>query len=247
MAHWTDTFFTGFWGIVQRSSPLTEGAVEEAAVIRKLLRLRAGSTVADIPCGDGRISLELARAGCAVTGVDACEASVRRARRRFAGVGLAGEFHVGDMRGLNLPAGAFDAVVNWWGSFGYFDDETNLAVLTGLADLVRPGGRVLIDQVNRERILRDFMSRGESTYGPVRVVTRNRWDARLERVDGRWTFTRDGAKLTRRSSIRLYTPKQMTALMRRAGLRVERFFDGATGEPFDRGSRRMTTVGRKPG
>jgi SAM-dependent methyltransferase len=245
MQHWTDTFFGGFWGEMQRAAPMVETAPSEAACIRKLLRLRRGHRVADVPCGDGRISLELARAGCVVTGVDARRASVRRARSLSRSAGLSATFLVGDMRDLRLPE-AFDAVVNWWGSFGYFEDDANLEVLRGFARIVVPGGRVLVDQVNRERILRQFIAHNVTEYRGLRVTVRNRWDARRERIVSSWTFERGARRHRARSSMRLYTPAQMEFLMVTAGLVPERICDGKTGLPFTRGSRRMTAIGRRP-
>ena len=244
MAHWTDDFFTGFWSEMQRAAPMADATRDEARVLRKILKLRKGSRVADVPCGDGRISLELARAGCRVVGVDACEPSVRRARRQFRKAGLPGTFHHGDMRHLRLPQ-EFNAVINWWGSFGYFDEDTNRQILKGFADILMPGGRVLIDQVNRERILRDFRKKGEFEYGGVKVTTRNVWDPKLQRINGSWLFERGARRARRRSSMRLYTPSQMEALMETAGLALEFICDGTTGLPFTRGSRRMSAVGRK--
>lgn len=214
--------------------------------MRRVLRLRRGSRVADVPCGDGRISLELAKAGVSVVGVDRCASSIRRARKKFAKAGFTGEFHEGDMRRLRVGSG-FDAVVNWWGSFGYFDDETNLEVLRGFASLVRPGGRVLVDEVNRERILRDFREHNTFDYGGLRIITKNRWNAETERIEGTWIFARGGRRIRRHSSIRLYTPSQMRRLMASAGLVLERLYDGTDGSDFTRGSRRLTAVGRKPG
>ncbi len=245
MVHWTDDFFTGYWSMMQKAAPMTGVAAEETRVLRKILRLRKGSRVADVPCGDGRISLELARAGCRVVGVDACERSVRRARRQFGKAGLQGTFHLGDMRDLRLPR-EFNAVINWWGSFGYFDEATNKRVLKGFADVLKPGGRVLIDQVNRERVLREFRGKDVFRWGGVTVTTRNTWDAKRQRINGSWLFERGGRQERRRSSIRLYTPSEMRALMESAGLTVERICDGKTGLPFTRGSLRMSTVGRKP-
>ncbi len=245
MKDWTDTFFEGPWTMLQRAPTTTEPSTEEARHIRRVLRLRRGSKVADVPCGDGRISLELARAGCQVVGVDRCETSVRRARRTFRAEGLPGRFRVGDMRRLRLEPG-FDALINWWGSFGYYDDETNLAILKGFAELVGSGGRVLVDQVNRERVLRDFREWHDSDDWRVRITTKNRWDPETERIEGTWTFTYGTRRVRRHSSIRLYTPGQMRRLMASAGLVVERFYDGSDGTDFKRGSHRMTTVGRKP-
>jgi ubiquinone/menaquinone biosynthesis C-methylase UbiE len=244
LPHWTETFFAGHWAKMQSARAMLELAVEETEIMIEVLGLEPGSRVADIPCGDGRISIGLARAGCDVTGIDLCRASVERARRRFRRAGLDGTFSLGDMRDVRLPC-EFDAVINWWGSFGYFDERTNLDVLRGLARIAVPGGRVLVDQVNRERVLRQFRRHHETLEGGLKVSVTNRWDARTKRVVGTWMIGSGKERVRRKSSIRLYTRAEMCRLMEAAGLRVENVYDGATGLPYTRGSRRMTTVGRK--
>lgn len=246
--HWTDTFFHGEWDTIIRNVYTPEESLAETRFIRRALGLRSGSRVLDVPCGDGRISLELARMGCRVIGVDACAPSIRRAKRRARALsrakGAQPEFLVGDMRKLNV-GGPFKAILNWWGSFGYFDDVTNLSVLRRFAELLERGGKVMIDQINRERVLRDFRTEAWDDYGPVRVLVKNRWDPSTQRIDGTWTMVRAGKRSRRRTSIRIYTPRQMERLLARAGLELERLYGGANGEPHSRGSRRMVTVARK--
>jgi SAM-dependent methyltransferase len=241
---WTDTFFTGIWETLLKNVYTEEESIEQARFVHRALRLREGSRVADIPCGDGRISIELAKAGCEVVGVDRSAASVRRARNRVRSLRLPAEFHAGDMRRLRV-GGSFDAVLNWWGSFGYYDDETNLAVLRRFSELLVPGGRVLIDQVNRERVLRRFMHEAEDDYGPASVSVRNVWNPERQSVDGTWTITKGGRRTRRRSSVRLYTPKQLERMMTRAGLALERQYGDERGSRYGRGSRRMISIGRK--
>ncbi len=239
--HWTDTFFEGEWDEIIRNVYTPEESLEEARFIRGALGLRKGSRVLDVPCGDGRISLELARMGCDVVGVDTCVRSVERARRLSGRVGGRAEFLVGDMREPPVE-GRFRAVVNWWGSFGYFDDSENLAMLRAFGRLVPRGGRVLIDQINRERVLRTFRASAWDEYGSVRVHVRNWWDPDTQRIEGTWTMLRDGNRSRRRTSMRVYTPRQMERLVELAGLELERFYGWIDGSPFSRGSRRMITV-----
>ena len=241
---WTDTFFRGAWETILRNVYTEEETREQAEFIKRALRLRRGSRVADIPCGDGRISLELARAGCKVSGLDRSSASIRRARRKARSLSRATRFSVGDMRNLSIE-GPFHAILNWWGSFGYFDDNTNLSILRRFAELLSPGGRVLVDQVNRERILRRFMHEAEDDYGSAHVSVRNRWNADRQSVDGTWTITTGGRRTRHRSSVRLYTPRQMEHMMARAGLKLERFYGDDRGGGYGRGARRMISLGRK--
>ena len=222
---WTDTFFTGVWETILKNVYSEEESHDQARFIHRVLKLRKGSRVADVPCGDGRISIELAKAGCAVVGVDRSSASVRRARKCVRALGLPAEFHIGDMRSLRV-AGPFN-------------------VLRKFAEFLVPGGRVLIDQVNRERVLRRFMHEAEDDYGPVRVSVRNVWNSERQSVDGTWTITRNGRRTRRRSSVRLYTPKQMERMMARAGLTLERLYGDEGGARYGGGAKRMISVARK--
>jgi len=242
--HWTESFFEGTWDKIIRNVYPPERSRAEAAFMFEALGLGRGARVLDVPCGDGRISLELARMGCDVVGVDRTKASVRRARRRARASGLGAEFRVGDMRRPEVE-GPFAAVVNWWGSFGYFSDAENLAMLKNLAALLLPGGCMLIDQVNREGVLRDFRHSAWDEYGTVRVHVRNRWNPRTQRIEGTWTMIDGDARTRRRTSMRIYTPRQMERLLGRAGLELARLYGWIDGTRYTRGSRRMIAVAEK--
>ncbi len=217
-----------------------EGAEEQAAFIKRALRLRKGSTILDAPCGNGRIAVHLAAGGLLVVGVDHNPYFIRQAQDRFRDAELEAEFLAADLREIGFVE-CFHGAVNWGGSFGYFSDEENLQALKRLARAVRPRGRVLADQPNREYLLRHFEK--ERTRGDLAI--RNRWDPRTERVDGEWTIHRRGGKHTFSTSIRLYTHSQFVKLFERAGLEVEAEYGGADGEPYGRASRRLVLVGRK--
>ena len=234
MAEWFEEFHEGLW---LRGD---EGARQEAAFLKRALGLRKGRTILDAPCGDGRLSLPLAEAGLLVAGIDRNPYFIRRALERFAEKDLKGEFFVADLREIGLVE-CFHAAINWGGSFGYFSDEENLEILRRLARAVRPGGRVLVDQPNREYILRHF----EKDRRRGRVSIHNRWDRRHERIVGQWTLRRRGAEHTFATSIRLYTLAQMKALFKKVGLKVEKAYGSAAGDRFGRASRRLILVGRK--
>ena len=245
MAHWTEEFFSGAWNVIQRSPALKRLAVEEAAFIETALDLRPGSRVADIPCGDGRILLEIAGRGHRLVGLDACRKSVRRARDRVRRAGVNAAVHLGDMRRTGLDSG-FDAVISWGGSFGYFTEEENEGVLREMTRLAKPGGLVLIESVNRPRVLRSFLSTVEHETGGVSAISRNRWDRATQRLEGRWTFRRGDLVERARTSMRLYTLGQMRSLLDRAGAPLEAAYGGPDGDAYGPTSRRMVVVGRKP-
>ena len=127
----------------------TERSDADARVVADLLELRPGMRVLDVPCGEGRIGGRLARLGCEVVGVDVTERFLALGREKYPEV----KFEHADMRELDYEA-EFDAVVNWYTSFGYFGPDTNDAVLRRFARALRPGGRLLIELHNPSRLRR---------------------------------------------------------------------------------------------
>jgi len=144
------------------------------------------------------------------------------------------------MRELDFE-GEFDAVIAWGGSFGYFSDAENLDVLRRFARALKPGGCVLIDQLNRENILRHF----RSTMRAGDVTLSTKWRRRTERVETTWTMTRHGRMACCRSTIRLHTPGQLRRLFSNAGLEIEAMYGNLDGSEYSRGSRRIYIVGLK--
>ena len=59
---------------------LDERADGDAALITRLLDLRPGARVLDVPCGHGRIANRLAARGFSVTGIDLSDAFLAEAR-----------------------------------------------------------------------------------------------------------------------------------------------------------------------
>ncbi len=231
---WVQAFDEGLW---LRDD---EGAEDQAAFIKRALKLRKGQTVLDAPCGAGRIMLEMARAGLLVMGIDHNPHFVDRARAALEAEELPGELAVADMREIGFVE-CFHGAFNWGGSFGYFSEEENRRVLERLAHAVRPGGRVLVDQPNREHLLRTFRERMELRG----AVVENRWNKRTETVQSAWTLRRRGSTHTYQASVRLYTRAQFDRLLKQADLAPEAHYGSAGGEDFARSSPRLIAVGRK--
>jgi SAM-dependent methyltransferase len=234
LSHWVHQFDDAFW-LSQKS-----GGEDEAEFVKKALHLRSGQSVLDCPCGSGRVSVPLAKMGLQVTGIDFKPEFIRFARQEVGSHGSGGNFIAMDMREIAFE-GRFHAAFNWRGSFGYFSDVENALVLHRLARSLRPGGRLLIDQPNRESLLRHFQ---RVVHGEIEI--RNRWDRPAQRVYSTWTTTRKGKRLSSKMSIRLHTPAQLRDMFASEGLGIEAAFGGYKGQPFGRASKRMIMIGRKP-
>lgn len=245
MSEWTEDFFGGLWQEAQLQMWTEEDNRAAADKIERVLELRPGCTVLDVPCGDGRISLELAARGYEVTGVDITDRFLAEGRRKADERGVSIRLEPGDMRDLAFTA-EFDAVINFGGSFGYFDEVDNAKVVAGMSRALKPGGRFLIDTPTPETIFPRFRERLWREAGDLLVLTRNRYDHETGRIDGDWTIVApDGRRESRHSSIRLYTLRDLAAILHDAGFERIESFDAGTLESFTLDASRLMLVATK--
>jgi cyclopropane fatty-acyl-phospholipid synthase-like methyltransferase len=241
---WWEGFFGGLWLEVQRRFKSAEQTRAEADFIERALRLPPRAEVLDVPCGEGRLALELAARGHRPTGVDATPALLADARAQAEGRGLRIEWAHRDMR--DLPwVGRFDAAFCAWGSFGYFDDAGNAAFLGAVARALRPGGRFLMDGNCVETMLPRFQERGWQQVGDVLWLEERRFDHVTCRVENDWTFVRGATIERRRASIRVYTYRELCQLLHAAGFASCEGYGSMSREPFALGSRRLYLVATK--
>lgn len=210
----------------------------QSALIAKLLDLRPGARVLDCPCGYGRIASRLAALGVEVVGVDAATHFLELARQEKTGV----DYRLGDMRELDFE-GEFDAVVNVFTSFGYYDDATDKDVLVRFRRALKPGGRLLIEHQSAYRMLGILAAASQhaTAHGDDLLVDFPSYDALSGRVRTERFSVRDGKVRRYRFTTRLFTVAELASWLREAGFSEVTAFD-QDGRPFSVDARRMVVV-----
>jgi 2-polyprenyl-6-hydroxyphenyl methylase/3-demethylubiquinone-9 3-methyltransferase len=135
--------------MLHRLNPVRLGFIREAidrhwpddALCRHPLE---GKRALDVGCGAGLLCEPLARLGAAVTGVDAAAENVEAARAHAAGMGLAIDYHAGDLAHLDL--GRFD-LVTALEVIEHVADKP--AFLAALVQALTPGGLMVLSTPNR--------------------------------------------------------------------------------------------------
>jgi SAM-dependent methyltransferase len=220
---------------------------EEVAFLVEHLGVEAPARVLDLACGYGRHATALAARGFRVTGLDLSAPSLEEARRTSAEAGVEVEWIERDMRDLSFD-GEFDAVLNLFTAFGYFDaEEDDVRVLDGVARALRPGGVFLIDTINPIALARRFQpsSWRELESGALFLEDRS-WDLRRGRSEALWVLVLpDGERRALRHSARTYTYPELAAMMARAGLDVDADWGGFDGSEFGMDSWRMLIRARR--
>ncbi|RLI57602.1 MAG: hypothetical protein DRP09_02210 [Candidatus Thorarchaeota archaeon] len=111
------------------------------------LGLKKGAQILDIACGAGDQSIEFAKHGLNVMAFDISKALIDVAKERAKADHVKVDFFTGDMREMSFDQ-KFDAAVMLSHSFGFFRHETNEQVLRDSHDLLKDGGRLLLDLMN---------------------------------------------------------------------------------------------------
>ncbi len=207
----------------------------------ELLELQKGDKILDQACGIGRHSIELARRGYEVTGLDLSKSYMEEATDRAGGLPV--EFLQGDMRTF-VREEYYDAVINFWSSFGYFeDDQDNYQVLKNVYASLKKGGKFLLDVMGKEIINRIYTERDWSRLdGGFFLEERFLKNGYLE---SNWILIKDGKVMEHRFLYKLYTPNELRRLLRRAGFSSIEFHGDLYRSNYGKNSERLIAVAKK--
>jgi SAM-dependent methyltransferase len=212
----------------------------QAELLWRLLGLQPGATVLDLACGHGRIANRLAARGARVTGLDADRFFLDRAREDAAARGVEVEYVEGDVRRVPWES-RFDAVLLWFTSFGYFDDEGNEAVLRGLRRVLHGGGRAVVDLNHLPWILAHLQRQSFVRRDADVLLDDFVWHPESSVMDTHRVILRDGVVRETPYSIRMFMPAELRDLLLGAGFeRVELL--GPEGGPLTSDDRRLIAL-----
>lgn len=244
---WYESFFGTDYFEIYGHLFTPEGTSAQVDGIISLLGLAPGARILDLACGHGRHSIPLSLRGFDVTGYDLSEVFLERAGADAEAQGTRVKWIQGDMRELRFDR-EFDAVVNVFTAFGYFDDpEDDLKTLHGVRAALRPGGRFLLETMHRDSLTARFDPSGfDRTPNGSIVLRERRWDLARDVIDETVTLIApDGSRTEYTTSVRLRSLDEFIALLQAADLEPETWYGGLDGSALELSSRRLVLVSRR--
>jgi SAM-dependent methyltransferase len=241
--HWyeDEELWSGFAEVM--FSPQRAAQAAEAVTGSPVLRFPEGARVLDQCCGMGVFTVPLARRGYTVTGIDLSPVMLARAERACAEAEVKAELVRADMSEFVRPGG-FDAVINLYTSFGYFEaPEQNLQVLRNAHDSLVPGGRLVVDLLGKETYAR-WAGRPQVVNiegGQVFMSDTILDDWTRYRTD--WTLVRHGTAKHASLTMYAYSGAELRALFEAAGFTDVECFGGFAGVPYDNHATRLIVRG----
>ncbi|HAR44805.1 MAG TPA: class I SAM-dependent methyltransferase, partial [Nitrospiraceae bacterium] len=144
MRQWYEKLFENYAEGYDGES-FTQGTVQEVDFIEKEIGRNRSLRILDVGCGTGRHSVELAKRGYAVTGIDLSEALLNKARQKAAAAGVTASFIRNDARDLSFESDFDVALMICEGAFPLMEtDEMNFAILAGIRKALKSPGKLIL-------------------------------------------------------------------------------------------------------
>ena len=148
MKQWYEELFENYADTYDRES-FTHGTVGEVDFIEKEIASDKSVNILDIGCGTGRHSVELAKRGYTVTGIDLSQTQLANARKKAAAANLNIRFLQKDARELNFKNEFQLVIMICEGAFPLMEtDEMNVRILENAAKALTPGGKLIFTTLN---------------------------------------------------------------------------------------------------
>jgi len=226
---------------------------KEVDAFSEIVRLSPDDRILDLCCGQGRISLELARRGFGcVEGLDRSRYLIQKAKTESRKEGLSIRFKEGDARKLPYQPDTFDVVMVLGNSFGYFETpQDDVRVLREVFRVLKPWGRILIDAADGEYLRKRFQPRSWEWIDKNYFVCRERClSMDKNRLISREVIThvQKGVVADQFYAERLYTSKDMRELLGMASfsdvtIHGKMFGDSRRNQDLGMMERRITVTG----
>jgi D-alanine-D-alanine ligase len=206
---------------VVEDSGITEKEVE---LFAQILDLKAGDSLLDLACGQGRHLIELSRKGdYRLFGLDRSRYLIHRAKSISKKKGYPINFKEGDARKLPYPTDTFDFVTLLGNSFGYFETtDDDIKILKEILRVLKPGGRLLMDVADGDFLRKNFTPRSWEWIDKKHFVCRERSLASdNDRLISREvvTHTDKGVIVDQFYAERLYTQENLADLIFKVGFK----------------------------
>ena len=243
---WYKTFYDEHYLKEYASGFTPERAQREVGFVNRTLNLPEGARILDLCCGHGRHTVELAAAGYSMVGQDLSATFLDLAKDAAAARDLQIQFVRADMREIPFEA-EFDAVINMFTAFGYFDDAENQKVLDAVARALKPGGKFLIDLLNTLRIIRDFLPQSwDELPDGTATLTKRDYNLLTGNIEEFRTYIApDGSKREIHLVWRSYFYTELAKMLNRASLAPIQVFGGFDSSEFTWDSNRMIILAEK--
>lgn len=231
-------WYQKIWSLDIQDLSWVEHIKQQVDFLIKRLDLKGNERVLDLACGFGRHSLELAKRGFCVVGVDLTKDYIDFASQIAQEKGLDAEFILSDIREVSFQ-NEFDLVLNMGdGAIGYLEnDAENLKIFGVISSALRPNGKHFMDIMNADYAACHFPCKLWDEGEKCLTLSKFEWNQETKtmlygQLDYPYGEPLYKPVIEQGNSTRLYTLAEIEAIMRERGLHVYDSFADFNGTRF---------------
>jgi len=237
-----------FWDVMSHKLFAVKDPAETKKEIEQIISLTGitpGSKLLDLCCGQGRHSLEFARRGYKVTGVDRTKRYLEKAKKEAARENLSVEFIEDDMTDFKRKI-YFNAIITMYTSFGYFEEHNdNMKVLYNSYSSLKKKGLLLIDVVGKEILQRKFTERESFELDGITYIEERKVINNWSRIENRWIMLKDNLQKEFKLSHWIYSENELKKMLSNAGFSSVKIFGDLAGKKYDENAERLIAIAVK--
>ena len=225
---------------------LTAGrTAQEIDFIESQLNVDPQARILDVGCGFGRHSVELARRGYEVSGIDPSAAMLSDARIRAAEAGVSVDFRQewGERFSTGQP---YDAAICLFTSLGQISDQgENSGLLDKVFAALKPGGHFVVEVPQRETAVRQLKFEEKFGQGDHMTFISRDYNAKTQIVSEKFRVVNELEEHTYLLKYKLFDLPELEASLRTAGFVNLCAYGDYTGASLNEEHSIMLLVARK--
>ena len=248
--NWWDNFFDDIFANLLLERNNQEELAKTTNFLIKELNLTQGNTVFDQCCGSGDLACELAKKGINVIGVDLCKTYINRGIKKAEQENLKVDFQVKDALNF-VTLKPCDAVLNWYTSFGYSDDDNiNLKMLNCAYKSLKRGGYFILEYTNPAYIFQNFQEQKffiqQFNNNKLTILKESQVDLERGMFISTWTYIfPDGSQEIKTGESRIYFAKDLKDMLLKCGFNNIQFMGDIDGNKLTKNSPRSIAIAQK--
>jgi len=239
MSDWTRKLFVEhsdlFLKLLDERWSKTEDVVNGMMKVLSGFGISSGNLL-DLGCGNGRISIHMAKKGFKAVGVDFSRVFLEDARKKAVEHGVSNNvtFLEGDVRNLKKVVGgvprSFDVVVSAWTSIGYFSQDDDISMFKQARELSGKDAVLIIAETMHSDFLAvKFTPTGYQEVGDIVLLEDRKYDPTTSQLKANWAFyNKRGENLEFIDRIELenhvYSQTELSSVLRKAGWEPVAFY-----------------------
>lgn len=246
--NWYEDFFQGINCEIWEKAIPVDTTMQEVDFLISELNLQQGQHILDIPCGFGRHSIELAKRGFIVTGVDISRTFIERLSEKINAERLNIKAIRADILTIQLNE-KFSGAVCLGNSFGYFNIDRMKLFVEKVSSSLDTGSKFIINSgMIAESILPNFLNYSKNksyTVGNITMDITNIYNARDSYMISNLLYTKEGKKEEHSFKHYVFTLGEVKRLLKLYGLNTIATYGSTSKTEYNLGDQQVYIIAEK--